>query len=656
MENLRKSLYQQGIITVEDVQRTTTLQLLTMIIEHLNELTIGHYSLEELVDKLLGEGLEDEVAKTLNKWLEDGTLANVVSKVINRQIIIDDINHAQEMINKSTGKVLFKAGTYTLPSDLVLKSNIHIDGCGAVLHMNDHSIVIPEGVHNVTIENIELIGTLKHTKVTELLNRGVKFKAERNVFSVGDVVQCSNYGVSDQPYAQITKIEEDVYTVDQPLSSTGELLNPEFGAVIGTFSWGYAPISGLHNNNNISLINVIVKNARGYSVSLPETDNLVMKNCQIIDNGLDMINLSAENGITRSGLMIENCIFNHSIDFGKQGVHMASIDGSYYENIRIKNNQFIGVSESAISFGYALGHVKNAVIESNTFKNNILFGIHICGEDISILSNCFEGNGGSAIRIADVNGVTYPASANYHNILIKNNMIRNLANGITMTPIGLAGSESRLHPSSVAIVDNHIHTKYMGIETCGKLLTIKGNHVYTESDNGWGNSSLFICGDENSDILIDGNYFDGQIKVRWIKSYNMVIQRNFFNSLNSDKGIELASSDTPNLQFNTNVVITENIFHETSGGMFLSTHDGKDMTRFIHNKLIKKDAGVVVIPFMQGKAYRYEGDGDGRHWISNTDNAWKYPKDYYFECSGKYAYIRSDDGQLEVIDDFTESV
>ena len=87
--------------------------------------------------------------------------------------------------------------------------------------------------------------------------------------------------------------------------------------------------------------------------------------------------------------------------------------------------------------------------------------------------------------------------------------------------------------------------------------------------------------------------------------------------------------------------------------MNLSTNDGKDLTEFVDNKLVNGEL-ITIIPYMKGHGCRYEGDGDGIHWISNINNSWKYTKDRYFESYGKYLYIGSD-GTPKITDDITST-
>ena len=67
MLKLIPTLQNIGIITVEDVKRSTTLELLTMIIYRLNDLIGGYDYIKDYLLELLDKGLQEEIINQLNK-------------------------------------------------------------------------------------------------------------------------------------------------------------------------------------------------------------------------------------------------------------------------------------------------------------------------------------------------------------------------------------------------------------------------------------------------------------------------------------------------------------------------------------------------------------------------------------------------------------
>ncbi|MCI7602089.1 MAG: right-handed parallel beta-helix repeat-containing protein [Mollicutes bacterium] len=690
-----KGISEDILKRVYDFSEMTNEELRCKFFQKLEECIDLCNNTSDILEWVKNEGLENEVIELLTLWEQDGTLANLInidifnnlkteleSKInkkvdsetyetavntinsqlntINSQLntitqenkkivtLIDSVDNIQTKINNATDQIKFVKGEYTLTDDLYLKSNIEYDGCGSTLNLNDCSIILNTGVSNILFKNFIIKGSLKYTKITELLENGTKIKCENNVFTVGDYLGCSNYGKTDKPYARVIAFDNGYYSLDTPISTDGHLLNTSWGAVVGNFQWT-SLINGQHNTNNITIDNCVIENARGYAIALPNSDNINILNTTIRNNGLDFCLFSAESS-NRFNLLFDNCILENSIDFGKQGIVITKQDNIYYKNIKINNCTFRNISESAISLGYAQGHIQNLIISGCEFYNNILFGIHCCGNYLTIKDNIIQGSQ-AGIRIADITSETYGDDSYYSDIFISNNNISSCRNGIIMTQVKKS-SGGKHNPKNVTINDNIVYVEYSAIETCGININVIGNKTYSEKNNGspYYASSLFINGSENKSVKVLNNFFDGECNVVWTNTFNMLIKNNTFNSLNSGKTVKIRSMDSPNLQTNMLCVVDTNTIYSGSK-IILSTNDGNDKTEFKNNLFIKN--GVIYkIPYMKGKGARYEADSNCDHWLSNTDNSWVITKDNYFECNGKYGYIASD-GTLKVTTDIT---
>lgn len=161
MLKLIPTLQNIGIITVEDVKRSTTLELLTVIIYRLNDLIGGYDYIKDYLLELLDKGLQEEIINQLNKWLEDGTMDKLINqtalKTVNVRIdrviessrqtglnpkefgavgdgVTDDLNAFNEMIayGKANGikQIIIPTGNYYLSSTLWLPTGWELRGNG----------------------------------------------------------------------------------------------------------------------------------------------------------------------------------------------------------------------------------------------------------------------------------------------------------------------------------------------------------------------------------------------------------------------------------------------------------------------------------------------------------------------------------------------
>ena len=161
MKKLIPILQNIGIITVEDVKRSTTLELLTMIIYRLNELIGGYDYIKDYLLELLDKGLQEEIINQLNKWVEDGTMDKLINqtalKTVNDRIdgvieshrqlglnpkefgakgdgVTDDLNAFNDMIayGKANGikQIILPTGDYFLSSTLWIPTGWELRGNG----------------------------------------------------------------------------------------------------------------------------------------------------------------------------------------------------------------------------------------------------------------------------------------------------------------------------------------------------------------------------------------------------------------------------------------------------------------------------------------------------------------------------------------------
>ena len=92
-------------ITGEDLDHYTVLKLLHEVISKTNELVGSTNGVYEILTYLLNEGLSEEVVEVLNKWLDDGTLADLITEEVLGELNnrIKDLE-ADNVIVKASGE------------------------------------------------------------------------------------------------------------------------------------------------------------------------------------------------------------------------------------------------------------------------------------------------------------------------------------------------------------------------------------------------------------------------------------------------------------------------------------------------------------------------------------------------------------------------
>lgn len=101
MKELIQALTNQGIITVVDIQRMTTLELLLTITERVNELHGLTKEGLEAVQRLLDNGIQEEVIAQFDELIQDGTFDTLINQTALKEVNdrIDETNAqlSQEM-------------------------------------------------------------------------------------------------------------------------------------------------------------------------------------------------------------------------------------------------------------------------------------------------------------------------------------------------------------------------------------------------------------------------------------------------------------------------------------------------------------------------------------------------------------------------------
>ena len=200
MDKIKDVAQRLGIITVEDMERYTALELIMMIANKVNEFNETINDQNEKIQYLLSEGMLSEVEQIFNEWTQDGTfdrlinesalqdVNNRVETVRSRTLYMRDIprekdetddtgriRRAFDMVRtKGYKTIFFNSGDYILtpPTNLyefgiVIPNNVKLlgeDGTRIISRMSQpyplwFTLDIGDGAENVCIENIEFDNT-----------------------------------------------------------------------------------------------------------------------------------------------------------------------------------------------------------------------------------------------------------------------------------------------------------------------------------------------------------------------------------------------------------------------------------------------------------------------------------------------------------------
>ena len=97
MESITYYLLQKGIITVEDVQRCTVLELITLLIERLNLTIKDVVKVENEIETLFNDRLQQDIINKLNGWIEDGTMDELINQTVFGELN-DKLDKASDII------------------------------------------------------------------------------------------------------------------------------------------------------------------------------------------------------------------------------------------------------------------------------------------------------------------------------------------------------------------------------------------------------------------------------------------------------------------------------------------------------------------------------------------------------------------------------
>ena len=137
MDKIKDVAQRWGIITVEDMERYTALELIMMIANKVNEFNETINDQNEKIQYLLSEGLLSEVEQIFNEWLQDGTFDTLINqsalKKVNDRLdetnaqLSDVINSTKQFYKASVGvNIWYRSGSSDNYRDEVLDDMIKL--------------------------------------------------------------------------------------------------------------------------------------------------------------------------------------------------------------------------------------------------------------------------------------------------------------------------------------------------------------------------------------------------------------------------------------------------------------------------------------------------------------------------------------------------
>ena len=380
IEKIRLACLKFGIITVQDLERYTALELIYVLLNKLNEVIDGFNSIDEQ--------MKEVILEQLNQWLIDGTLEELINETA-----LKNINDKVDQL-MTTPKKFGAVGDGVTDDAKAIQD--FLDYCS--LH---HSIGrIPSGVY--------LLGsqlTIK-SNTTLFFDKGAEFKQTHGNTMIN--IMNKNH-VKYKGYQQI-HIYNGTFNCD------------------GVNNLSPMNCFFIQHASDVIFENCVFKNVRSYhALDINGSKDIQVRNCKFLNSfddtkkadreAIQIDIASAVLGETdlcwdetpTINITIENCYFGrddlNTIPYTSAiGSHNAKYD-KYFENIVIRNNVIEDCSKYAVH-GWKW---EQSIIEENTMIN--------CGGGVLI-----ENPHRDAKSCHELNGV-YKGMQPTKNHVIKNNTI-----------------------------------------------------------------------------------------------------------------------------------------------------------------------------------------------------------------------------------------
>ena len=492
LKEIKKLELQDGVFSVYDMDGKTTQEILNQFFYKINNVIDATNASITLMEYLLNEGLEEETAKILVEWLENGKLKEIIDEQVLNEIIekvnnaVNTVEETKEEINKITVELednfdFLKDATSNNIKFYGAKGDGETDDTEAfkkalfgLQYTNSNIITIPGGTYLIS-ESLEI-----PKDVTLLGQEDTIIKFTSNHISL--ILKGKDITIKDVIFDG--NADNGIVTTD--------IIKDIDGVTI----------------NNINIENVIFNNFAGTE--------------------LNAINLKHSKNV-----YIQNCLFDNLK--GKQA-KCINIQG-YSQELYIKNNMFKNIKHfSSFSdktyciyidtMSTNIFNKANAEIKDNYFKSDVYANIYITTKNVVINNNTFTTNNSNAMY-------NHAVLINEgEHIKIKNNHY-DLANDVMIFyPVikVLKGNKIFILNENI-ILDGQ---KITELNTDKQLYDLKNCDVTIDNIN--------VTGKHTSDSLIVGE----NIKALTIKKCNIDLNGNIQTFLN------ISGSNTMTIKLNDN--------------------------------------------------------------------------------------------------------
>lgn len=409
--------------------------------------------------------------------------------------ITDDTNSIQKAIDVSNN-IEFKKDSYLITSDLLLHSNLKINGKNSTITTSENNI---NGFYGDNLENIE-ISNFKF----EGVKRAINIRNSNNIyihdlnvsttewgillyltdlFRVEDIifnqVRTSSYSNKDGVHINGGKhgIIKNIYgTTDDDMIA---LNADETGGTIGEISNIIIDNVNTLNNQEYGLINSTYRGIKLLSNG-SLIDNITIQNCNISVDYEEAVILTGNENASIGDVYINNCVLNKKHTRNNHIIEIAVP----YKKLNISNCKIINTQSTSGSFI----HESNNYIRNNLIIDNVEF-IDNSSNERGIIS--LSGGSKDSLTINNINCImdhTFQLITIKENI--KNVNINNIftKNQRFIIAVQNDGTVNKINLSNISSVDG---TSVINIK--GQVTNLNLNNIITDNTN-------YVCNIETEQL------------------------------------------------------------------------------------------------------------------------------------------------------------
>lgn len=451
------------IFSVYDYSEESIQEVLCKFFTKINECVDQSNDMYELADWLVNEGLSIEVTKKLDMWLADGTLGNLINKVLLKEIN-DKINLVDNKVTTVDNKVTILENTRYA---VYVRDRLTSETSDSIALQEAFTQCKEGGVVYIN-RPLELMTSVRTDKSLTLQGRNMKLTTVKN--GLNDILDFRG------SYVYINDLRCDNNLKGRTFIT---ISNSTQCIVKGCSFTGYSKEYGYYQTDSAIRVD-------------GDVSQIVIQNCQFIDNGYQYGEALGElnrcisfNHNTIKNATVKDCIFTRY----NQGIVAIN------DTLTVENCIFDSGKDNSV---YTNCNVLNVV--NNIFRNHIDEPIVFSKSVTLIQGNTFENFGNKAIATnSDLDSVK----------VVNNTFINNYDSGQVISFRTLANVvKSFVFDGNTVICKTVYSNNYPVITFCNtKLLTITNNYISTASAGG----PVIQCWSEY--VIVDGNHLENTIAI-----------------------------------------------------------------------------------------------------------------------------------------------